>query len=154
MISIQVRKPYLSKVDKHAITAIVNQVIAEVVPLEQVDMGILICSDAEIWSLNSKYRQIDRPTDVLSFSAEESDPFTGHRHLGDIVVSYETALAQAIEMHQDVETEIIILIIHGLLHLAGYHHDTNKSKKEMWQKQYSLHSTVGIEVDSLPGEND
>ena len=104
--------------------------------------------------MNSKFRDTDRPTDVLSFGSDETDPETGNRYLGDIIISYETAEKQASMANHDVQTEIKILLIHGFLHLLGFDHDTEKNKKMMWQKQFSIHKFLGIDVWSLPGDDD
>lgn len=154
MITVQIRKPFLSHISKKAITSAIMEASASLFPGEISDLGILITSDAEIKELNEDYRHIDRATDVLSFGSEEIDPETGRRYLGDLVVSYETAAAQASVAGHDALTEIKILLIHGLLHLHGYDHDTTDRKQAMWQKQFQAHKTLGIAVTSLSGEND
>jgi probable rRNA maturation factor len=118
------------------------------------DLGILICSDIEIRKLNQQYRQIDAPTDVLSFGSDELNPETGVHYLGDLIVSFDKARTQALSANHDEMTEITILLIHGLLHLLGFDHDTTEKKKEMWKKQYQAHELLHIKIDSLPGEYD
>jgi len=91
-------------------------------------LSVVLTSDDEIRDLNRQYRGKDTPTDVLSFPQTEGefgdvDP----DFLGDIVISVETALRQAAEKGAPPEREIDILLVHGLLHLLGYDHETNRA---------------------------
>jgi len=154
MISLRIRRPFLSLISKKQILIIGNKMVLNFLPVNKTDLGILICSNEEITTLNQQYRGIDRATDVLSFSSDEIDPETGNQYLGDIVISCETAAVQAKLAGYDVQTEIFILLIHGFLHLLGYDHDTIINKEEMWRTQFNIHKTLGIEVQSLPGDDD
>ena len=86
-------------------------------------------SDGRIRALNRDYRRVDRPTDVLSFSFA-GDPFA-RGVVGDVFISAETAAAQAAERGAPVEEELLRLLIHGLLHLAGHTHDAEKDGGRM-----------------------
>jgi probable rRNA maturation factor len=79
-------------------------------------------SDAEIRSLNRKYRRVDRSTDVLAFALQEGEGFSNPALLGDVVVSLETAARQARRRRVSLRREVLELFIHGLLHLLGYDH--------------------------------
>jgi len=89
--------------------------------------------------LNHKYRGIDRSTDVLSFSLREGSintPELGSEKLiGDIVISVETAQRQANNLNHNIEKELMVLLIHGLLHLTGYAHQEEKDYKIMQEKE-------------------
>ena len=89
------------------------------------EVSILLTTDADIRKLNKQFRSIDQPTDVLSFpqNADEDPPIPGEIILGDIAVSLDTAQAQAKEHGLTFEEEIILLLIHGILHLLGYDHE-------------------------------
>jgi probable rRNA maturation factor len=99
---------------------------------EDAEMGLVITGQNRIRELNKKYRQQDRPTDVLAFALlPEPDtgaglPFTappdGLKHLGEVIISYPQAVKQAAERRHTVERELAVLIIHGMLHLLGYDH--------------------------------
>ncbi|MBI2187641.1 MAG: rRNA maturation RNase YbeY [Acidobacteria bacterium] len=78
---------------------------------------VAIVSDGDVRRLNRRYRRIDRPTDVLSFPAEEPD------NLGDIVVAAGVARRQAREAGHSLQAELRVLALHGLLHLLGYDHE-------------------------------
>lgn len=83
---------------------------------------IAFVSDKRIRELNRQFRGIDKATDVLSFPAEEES------NLGDVAVSIETAAVQAKENGLSFENEISQLILHGLLHLSGYDHETDNGE--------------------------
>ena len=83
---------------------------------------IAFVSDKRIRALNRQFRGIDKATDVLSFPTEEES------NLGDVAVSVETAVVQANENGLTFEHEIAQLILHGLLHLAGYDHETDNGQ--------------------------
>jgi probable rRNA maturation factor len=96
------------------------------------EVSVLLTADADIRKLNQQFRDIDQPTDVLSFpqNAEEDPPFPGEIILGDIAVSLDTAQAQAKEHGLTFEEEIILLLIHGILHLLGYDHEISEQEEE------------------------
>jgi len=87
-----------------------------VLGMKDCEVSVLLTDDKGIRDLNRRYRGIDRPTDVLSFPME--DP----RMIGDIVVSLERVLAQALDYGVDLEGELSRVLVHGLLHLLGYDH--------------------------------
>jgi len=84
---------------------------------------IAFVSDRKSRDLNRTFRGIDKPTDVLSFPSGDGGPY-----LGDIAVSIETAKIQARQNGLSLEREIAQLILHGLLHLCGYDHETDKGE--------------------------
>jgi probable rRNA maturation factor len=97
---------------------------------------IAFVSDKRIRELNRQFRGIDKATDVLSFTAEEK------ANLGDIAVSVDTAAVQAKENGLTLDGEIAQLILHGLLHLCGYDHETDNG--EMNRIELKLRRRLGI----------
>lgn len=91
------------------------------------ELSILLADDGVVHELNRTYRGMDAPTDVLSFAQTEGDEFARPegtaRHLGDIVISVDTARRQAVEYGQDLQDESAHLLVHGILHLLGYDHE-------------------------------
>ncbi|HSE21230.1 MAG TPA: rRNA maturation RNase YbeY [Pyrinomonadaceae bacterium] len=83
---------------------------------------IAFVSDKTIRELNNQFRGIDKATDVLSFPAEEDD------NLGDIAISVDTAATQCMENGLTLNEEIAQLMLHGLLHLSGYDHETDNGE--------------------------
>jgi len=97
---------------------------------------IAFVSDKRIRELNRQFRGVDKATDVLSFPAEEKF------NLGDIAVSVDTAAVQAKENGLTLDGEIAQLIVHGLLHLSGYDHETDNG--EMNRLELRLRRKLGI----------
>ena len=90
----------------------------------QCELSLLLTDDAEIRQLNKTYRDLDHATDVLSFPQDEDVVNeSGDTLLGDVVISVETAARQAEEHHLSFNEELILLAIHGILHLLGYDHE-------------------------------
>jgi len=107
------------------------------------EISFLFTDDAGIKELNSKYRGINKATDVLSFAFEEDDcdmfPVLGDvKILGDIIISTETARRQAKEANHDIEREIAILMVHGILHLLGYDHIKDEEYGLMHEKELEI----------------
>jgi probable rRNA maturation factor len=93
------------------------------------DVTIAFVSDRRIRDLNKRFRKHDQATDVLSFPADsDGSQQTFESALGDIAISLERAEAQALENGLEVEQEIAQLILHGLLHLCGYDHETDQGE--------------------------
>ena len=99
---------------------------------------IAFVSDKRIRELNRQFRGIDKTTDVLSFPADGPDEL----NLGDIAISAETAATQAKENGLSFDDEIAQLILHGLLHLSGYDHETDNG--EMNRLELRLRRNLGI----------
>ncbi|MGK7346124.1 MAG: rRNA maturation RNase YbeY [Candidatus Nitrospinota bacterium M3_3B_026] len=92
--------------------------------LDGAELSVLLTDDAEIRSLNRDYRGKDRPTDVLSFSQREGEfPGVAPEQLGDVVISLDTAARQAEKLGHSLDDEVERLLVHGVLHLAGYDHE-------------------------------
>lgn len=92
----------------------------------------MLVDDDQIHELNRSWRNIDRPTDVLSFPMQEGDfGSVNPSMLGDIVISIPTASRQAKAAGRTLEQEVAMLLAHGLLHLLGHDHDTRAKEKLM-----------------------
>ncbi len=125
------------------------------ITLEHEDAGdcqlsVAVTTDAEIRALNRQYAAEDRPTDVLAFSQEEGESFVAPpdepRHLGDVIISLETAERQALEASHDLDAEIAHLLAHGILHLLGYDHAEADEEREMRERERSVLAKAGIEA--------
>ncbi len=102
------------------------------------DVVIFVTCSEEMQKLNREYRGKDEPTDVLTF------PSLSPRVLGDIAISVEIAAANAVELGHSTEAEVKVLILHGLLHLAGYDHETDDG--EMRTRETTLRRKLGLPV--------
>jgi len=106
------------------------------------EISIVLDDNAGIEKFNTIYAKEHKPTDVLSFSANEMNPDSGNKYLGDIIISIEKVITQSIEKGHSTETELITLITHGILHLLDFDHTDQKSARMMFEKQNDLVSKV------------
>ena len=142
------------------IAANIKRCIAQTLQAENVivpcEINVLVTDDTVIRGINASSRNIDKPTDVLSFPMfefapgqlpedweEYLDPGTGHCPLGDMVISLERAVAQAKEFGHSVRREIGYLTIHSMLHLLGYDHmDEGPMKAQMREREETIASQI------------
>jgi probable rRNA maturation factor len=106
---------------------------------------VVLLDDAGIAALNRTYRGVRGTTDVLAFPMLEG-PFKrlSPECLGDVAISVETAARQA--RHGDLDAELALLLVHGILHLVGYDHGTIRDRQRMWKKQAALLSACNIQL--------
>ena len=126
---------------------VARQVLAAEEAGSDVEMGVVVTSQERVQELNRTYRGIDEPTDVLAFGEETGAvPFVsapdGVRHLGEVIISYPQALAQADEHHHPVERETALLITHGVLHLLGYDHEKPEEERRMRAREAQILSVI------------
>ncbi len=117
------------------------------------DASLVFTDDMEIRGLNKEYRDIDAPTDVLSFPSDEIDPETDFRYLGDVIISVEKAAAQSELANHSLEDELTMLIVHGCLHLCGLDHGTPEEKRFMKEKQEAILKGLHIKDYTWPEEH-
>jgi probable rRNA maturation factor len=111
---------------------------------QEADLTIVLVDDARIQALNRDFLAHDAPTDVLSFPADEPDPETGRRYLGDVVISTRRAAEQARERGHAIEAEMQLLVVHGILHLLGHDHAEVREKERMWAAQARALERLGV----------
>lgn len=105
------------------------------------EVSVLLARDVTIRTLNRDYRKKDKATDVLSFPVNEFHGAAA-KQAGDLAISLETAQRQADEHGHSLQTEVKILMLHGLLHLAGYDHETDKG--QMARKESALRKELDL----------
>ena len=149
---VTIQKPVISAIIKKCINAALAAEGIEV-PCE---INVLVTDDKGIQAINQAYRQIDKPTDVLSFPMfqltagdppadwnEYMDPETGMCPLGDMAISLERAIAQAKEFGHSTRREIGYLTIHSMLHLLGYDHlDEGTQKAQMRRREEVIAASI------------
>ncbi|MGN0957332.1 MAG: rRNA maturation RNase YbeY [Selenomonas bovis] len=123
--------------------------VGELYGVENGEVSVTLTNNDYIHQLNRKYRQIDRPTDVLSFAlneSEEPDIENGPdiNVLGDIILSVERAEEQAADYGHSLRREIAFLTVHGMLHLLGYDHMEEADRLEMEKEQRYVMEQLGI----------
>ncbi len=142
-IAIKIDRPYAADVKR----AWLKRVLEETLGMEKVadaEVSLIITSDERIHEINRKYRQVDAPTDVIAFALTEEtggefvSPPDGILHLGEVVISYPTAVRQASEHYHSVQQELVILIVHGILHLLGHDHILPGQARKMRNKERDI----------------
>ncbi len=118
---------------------------------ESCEVVLVFSDDDALQALNQRFRGINRPTDVLSFSNDNCGPCPSvsagfPRYLGDIVISVERAQAQADAVSAPLQHELQLLVVHGVLHLLGYDHATLAEKIQMWAAQDEVLQHLGIDI--------
>jgi len=124
---------------------------------EKTAVSLTIVTDEEIHLLNKNYRDVDRPTDVLSFALDEGEEpkeidGPDEHLLGDVIISAETAKQQGDEYGHGLEREIIYLAVHGLLHLLGYDHMTEEDKTEMRREEEKILRVIKLSEEFIGGK--
>ncbi len=110
-------------------------------------LSLMITDDEEMIDMNHRYRGINKTTDVLAFGADFTDPDLESRYLGDVVISFPQAEKQALKRGHTVEEELQLLVVHGVLHLLGYDHDTRTGKEAMWAIQFRVLAELGLSIE-------
>jgi len=120
------------KLKKKEFKKIAEKVVLKLKKSQRAEIGLHLINDAQIKKLNKKYREVNQPTDVLSFPLERIEEKTeGPHQLGDIFISVDTAKRNSATFNLPLEKEIKHLFTHGLLHLLGYDHERNEKE---WEK--------------------
>ncbi|MDO8636131.1 MAG: rRNA maturation RNase YbeY [Dehalococcoidia bacterium] len=142
-VTIKIDRPYGREVKKTWL----KRVIVETLDMEKVadaEISLVITGDERIHEINRAYRRVDAPTDVIAFALTEEtggefvSPPDGILHLGEVVISYPTAVRQASEHYHSVQQELAILIVHGTLHLLGYDHVLPGQARKMRNKERDI----------------
>lgn len=139
----------------YAVKILIRSAITETLALEDFDrnaqVSVTFVDNEGIHEINRKFRNIDRPTDVLSFPLLGDDDLPDDKlfsvPLGDIVLSLERAKEQAEEFGHSFEREVAFLTAHSVLHLLGYDHETGEEdEKTMRAKQNQIMEALGLSV--------
>ncbi len=112
------------------------------------EVSVTFTDNEKIHALNREYRNVDRPTDVLSFPLSDGEDYDTDGDavlLGDIVISLERAQTQAEEYGHSFEREVAFLTVHSMLHLLGYDHETSpEDERDMFARQDEILISAGI----------
>lgn len=115
-----------------------------VVIMDGAEMSLMLTDDAAIRKLNQTWRDKDKPTNVLSWPAADPDDLAHSPHCGDIAVAYETLAREAAEEGKTVGDHFSHLVVHGVLHLLGYDHETDDEADEMEQLETDILAGLGV----------
>jgi len=115
---------------------------------EHIELSVVLSDDAVVRDLNRTYRGQDKPTNVLSFASLDEDdapvPEDGPLMLGDVVIAYETTLAEAERDAKPLVDHLSHLVVHGVLHLVGFDHEEEDDAEEMEALETAILASVGI----------
>ena len=123
------RTDWAALADRAARAALAASRFAAILPAET-EVSIKFTSDAEVQSLNAEWRGKDKPTNVLSFPMAEPEDLAAAPMLGDIVLARGVCEAEAADKRIEVESHAAHLVVHGMLHLLGYDHETSDADAE------------------------
>jgi probable rRNA maturation factor len=153
MITLEIVEKFRSRVNapllEKAAQAVLDQQLAAP-DTAGTEVTLVISDDDHLQQLNRQFLGIDSPTDVLSFPAGYTDPDTGAPYLGDVLISYPRAEAQAAAAGHPIENELQLLVVHGLLHLLGHDHVEEDDKARMWAVQAAILDQLGVTIKGLP----
>jgi probable rRNA maturation factor len=117
---------------------------------EPYELTVVVTDDGALRELNLRYRGVDSPTDVLAFPDDTRGPFVGApgmpRYLGDVIISFPRAQAQAADAGHAVEAEVQLLLVHGVLHLLGYDDAVEEARARMWAAQAGVLRRLEVDV--------
>lgn len=118
-----------------------------------VEITIAMGGDTKLQKLNRQFRGESKATDVLSFPSDEHDPENEKRYLGDVVISFPRAKAQAKAAGHKTEDELQLLVVHGVLHLLGHDHGDPQERSAMWKAQDEILGDLGLPMRSVQTED-
>jgi len=139
-------------IDETAFLARVVNILTEAVEIaglkfrEDAELSLVLAGDKTLKSLNKEWREIDKPTNVLSFPGKDiAVGETADIMLGDIVISLETTVREAALENKTFEDHLSHLVVHGFLHLFGYDHETDEEASQMESLETKILNELGIE---------
>lgn len=155
-IDVQIEAPYSTEVSPGLLRKTVKATLRHQQIEEPCELVVVVTNDETLHHLNQRYRSVDAPTDVLAFPHESKglvpSPATFvnapglPRYLGDVLISFSRAQAQAVEAGHKLDAELQLLVVHGVLHLLGYDDQTESERKRMWEAQRAILSEMSIQV--------
>jgi probable rRNA maturation factor len=152
MITLEISEGYQSHVDASQIQKAVNITLTQQCVQLDAEMSIVITDDEQLHALNLQFRDIDAPTDVLSFPADFTNPDTDATYLGDILISFPRAEYQASVAGHELMAEMQLLVVHGLLHLLGHDHAEVNEMTIMWNAQRDIIRQLGLGDLKIPDD--
>ena len=116
---------------------------------KRVSLTVLLSKNKNIQKLNKKFRNKDKPTDILSFPAEKKINIKKNPYLGDIIISYEFINKPKLLSKLEFKKKLVKIFIHGFLHLFGYNHTKLKDYKKMYKEEEKIYKFVYLKIKKL-----
>jgi probable rRNA maturation factor len=138
--------------DEHWLRRAAEAVLTQQRAQPESTLTIVVTDNESVAVFNRQYRGVDAPTDVLSFPADEPPVEIPDEppYLGDLIIAYPYAAAQAEREHHALGDSLALLVVHGTLHLLGYDHDTSENRAAMWEAQATALDGLGVSRDIVP----
>jgi probable rRNA maturation factor len=146
LINVEIADPFQRNVREEDLIRSIQAALTSLEIDDQPALSVLLTGDQQIREFNSRYRGVDKATDVLAFPTDFEDPDLETRYLGDLIISVPRARQGARDRGHQLGEELQLLVIHGVLHLAGYDHQTQEGKEAMWSLQEQILSRLGLEI--------
>ena len=142
-IELNVKDAVVAGVDRRALRALARRALLAERPFGDGELSVMLTDDEAVPALNKLYRKKDAATDVLSFEQGEwdwnvKDGDGAPEHLGDVVISMDTAGRQAVEDGVTLQDEVSHLLVHGILHLLGYDHERKRDAAVMRAREDAI----------------
>ena len=151
---------YIGIQNEHQYTineALIHRAIQSVINRHEVStetaITVVFTTNEAVQKLNKQHRNVNAPTDILSFPANPLPPGIADSettYAGDLIIAYPYARIQAEKLNHSLDDSLALLVIHGTLHLLGYDHDNPESRAEMWAEQASVLKAMNIDTDIVP----
>ena len=147
-VDVQTAPRFAGKVDAELLRRVAAEALRREGVEGEIALSVVITYDEAVRELNRQFRDVDAPTDVLAFgTGEEGDFVTApgeQAYLGDVVISYPRAVAQAEEYGHSVNRELALLAVHGVLHLLGYDNVDEAERMKMGARQNEILGSLAL----------
>jgi probable rRNA maturation factor len=127
------------------VEALVERVVAAILPNDPRNLDVLLTGDAEIQALNKQWRGKDKATNILSFPSPDMPLPAGEvAHLGNLVLAWDTIEREAEAAQKPMIEHVVHLLVHGMLHLLGFDHEDEAEGDKMEAKETEILASLGI----------
>jgi probable rRNA maturation factor len=159
-VDVQIEAPYRSRVQPETLRQAAEATLQQQGLEEPCELVVVVTTDETLHELNRRHRRVDAPTDVLAFPCQTKeegafvfvdapgfrDDGVSPHYLGDVIISFPRAQAQAIEAENELRAELQLLVVHGVLHLLGHDDQREPDRTRMWQAQQAVLADMDVEV--------
>ena len=148
MVHIQIDETFTERIQPDDLRIAAQTTLTHQSAPANAEMTLVITNDQRIQALNRRFRDVDSPTDVLSFPSGEHHPDSDTYYLGDVLISLPYAQAQANQGGHTLAEELQLLTVHGTLHLFSHDHADPIEKERMWTAQDEILDQLGCSIRS------
>jgi probable rRNA maturation factor len=152
MFTVEIQNDNGYTIDEARLQAAARVVLSQHNADPAASLTVVVTNDESVAVLNRQYRGVDSATDVLSFPADAPPVAVDGEppYLGDLIIAYPYAAAQAARAGHDLQDNLMLLVVHGTLHLLGYDHDTPSNRADMWAAQEAALVALQISPQIIP----